>query len=52
MTSEGVRLVVEALMIEVQIEIADFVDSRNSDLVHLLSSLMTDSLIHYSLGWP
>jgi hypothetical protein len=49
MTSERVRVVVEALMIEVQVEIADFVDSRNSDLMHLLSSLMTDSLVHYSL---
>ncbi len=40
---------IKTLMIEIQIEIADFVDSRNSDLMHLLSSLMTDSLSHYSL---
>ncbi len=41
-------MMVEALMIEVQIEIADF-ERENSDLLHLRISSMTDSSIHYSL---
>ncbi len=41
-------MMIETLMIEMRIEIADF-DRENSDLLHLRISSMTDSSIHYSL---
>ncbi len=55
MTFDEMKMMIKTLMIEIQIEITDFVDSRNSDsrnfdLMHSLSSLMTDSPIHYSLA--
>ncbi len=51
MTSEEMKVMIETLMIEIYIEIADFVDSRNSDLMHLLNSSMTDSSIYDSLTY-
>ncbi len=56
MTFKGMRvmiarsevLMIEALMIEMQIEIVDF-DQKNSDLMLSLILSMTDSSIHYSL---
>ncbi len=43
-------LMIEALMIEMQIEIADF-DRQNSDLMLSLILSMIDSSIHYSLTY-